>query len=106
MEKKNALAAAWLTAMARCTHAWSVSRDVLGHCSCDVGYCSCDGGNYLRAPGATAAGSYEPSTDAEYACYCAAISFFYVGLPLLALAGVLRISWPWFVRLCRQRKRG
>jgi hypothetical protein len=79
-----------IAATARCTHAWSISRDILGHCSCDVGYCSCD----TPEPGAVAT-AYDLSTDVAYACYSVFIFTFYVGLPLLALAGALRISWPW-----------
>ena len=87
-----------LAATVRRTHAWSVSRDILGYCSCDVGYCSCDGmGTPGPEPGAAAAADgYDLSTDIAYACYCAAVSTFYVGLPLLALAALLLISWRWF----------
>ena len=88
--------------------AWSYSQDVWGHCRCDVGYCSCETdperaavvnppsspGYSLSArfayifAGAAGAGAYAFAVDLQYVAYYSAIVFgFYVGAPLLVLAG-------------------
>ena len=83
--------------------AWSISRDMLGHCRCDVGYCSCDS-NAVSQP------VYELATDVEFMLYASVVYFFFIGLPLLAayLAanGIYKIwggmSW---CRICRAERR-
>ena len=68
----------------------SITRDVLGHCRCDVGYCSCEHRyDATRFLGSYA--MYDASEDMKFIAYSSTVYFVYLGLPMIALAAFVMI---------------